>query len=506
MGRPKRCHWKAVRAYRAPSNLTGNPAPSGDLERALSTDLAPYKTSRISEYARLLLLVFVVPLVIWFSILVLNHQTGILCLVAGLILLATLITSRGNPLFRIVLLIAMTTNVFAFAINPNETIGVTKVAPSELPVFSLLFCLGIASIFELAAWVKSSTREVFLKTLTWGLLLIPAFIYVIAIPVFDSIWISIEANEKKLAMQDPNWSFVNEASFRAAKFAIFAVFAYLGACLGSFLNVVAYCVPKGENIGLRDSKCPQCKTKLSRIDNLPIFSYLNLGAKCRSCKTPIPIRYLLVELIVATIFGSLFLYELVTGGANVPNMSYAHTGVLWIILYPKAPLISIYFFHSFFMCAVLVLSLIEWDKQPLRPLFSILVVLSFFVSAAIYIPILPVPLLDHLSGISLSLSPWTEQLAKIAIGCVIGAAIGKAIGKAFFSTDSYLVLAFLLTGLVLGWQALLQVSVVFGLMMTAVRFSPLSNLFQNRPTSILLAAIVIHHPFWEAISDLWLFK
>ena len=484
------------------SNLTRNPVRSGDRERVLSTNVAPYETSLISEYARLLLLAFVVPLVIWFSNLVLNHQTGHLCLVAGLILLATLVTSRGYQLFRIVLLIGMTINVFAFVSNPNETIGATNVASSELPVFSLLFCLGIASIFELAAWVKSNTRAVLLKTLTWGLLLIPAFIYVIGIPLFHFIWTSIEGNEQNLALRDPNWNVVNEASFRAAKFAVFVVFAYLGACLGSFLNVVAYCVPKGENIGLRDSKCPDCKTKLSRIDNLPIFSYLNLGAKCRSCKMPIPIRYLLVELIVATIFGSLFLYELVTGGANVPNMSFTHTGVLWVILYPKVPLISIYLFHSFFMCAVLVLSLIEWDKQPLRPLFSILVVLSFFISALIYMPIQPVPLLDHLSGISLSLSPWTEQLAKITIGCVIGAAIGKAFGKAFFSTDSYLVLAFLLTGLVLGWQALLQVSVAYGLMLTVVRFSPLSNLFGDRPTSILLAAIVVHHPFWQAISDL----
>ena len=186
----------------------------------MSTNLAPYETSLISEYARLLFFASSCLLVIWFSNLVLNHQSGILCLVAALILLATLVTSRGYPLFRIVLLIGMTTNVFAFATNPNETFGVTKVAPTELPVFSLLFCLGIASFFELAAWVKSSTRAVLLKTLTWGLLLIPAFIYVIGIPLFHSIWTSIEGNEQTLAMQDPNWSVVNEASFRAAKFAV----------------------------------------------------------------------------------------------------------------------------------------------------------------------------------------------------------------------------------------------------------------------------------------------
>lgn len=483
-----------------------NPVPAGYLEKVLSTRIAPYENSLVSEYARLLLLLFGVPLVVWFANFVSNHHTGDLCLIAGLILLVTLVTSRGNPLFRIVLLIGMTINVFAFAINPNEIIGVKRVAPSELSVLSLLFCLGIASIFELIAWVKSSSRTVLLKMLTWGILLIPAILYVIWIPLFDSLWTSIEGNEKKLALRDPNWNFVNEASFRASKFTVFVVFAYLGACLGSFLNVVAYCVPRGESAGFRDSQCPRCNAKLSRIDNLPIFSYLNLGAKCRSCSVSIPVRYLLVELIGAAIFGSLFLYELVTGGANVPQMSSSHTGVLWVILYPKAALISIYFFHSLFMCTVLVLSLIEWDRQPLRPLFSILTVLVFFVPAAIYFPLQPVPLLDHLPGTSLSLSPLAEQLAKLAIGGIIGAAIGKAMGAAFFSSDSLLVLAFLLTGLVLGWQALLQVTVSFGLTAAVVRFSPLSSLLRDRPTSILLAAIIIHHPFWKSISDLWLFK
>ncbi|MEO9595206.1 hypothetical protein, partial [Rhodopirellula bahusiensis] len=52
----------------------------------------------------------------------------------------------------------------------------------------------------------------------------------------------------------------------------------------------------------------------------------------------VAIRYLIVELIAAGIFASLFLVELVTGAANVPGFQhYAYTGILWIILYTKWP-------------------------------------------------------------------------------------------------------------------------------------------------------------------------
>jgi leader peptidase (prepilin peptidase)/N-methyltransferase len=256
---------------------------------------------------------------------------------------------------------------------------------------------------------------------------------------------------------------------------------------------------------VRDSKCPICQTKIRRTDNLPIFSYVNLGGKCRSCSTTIPARYLIAELVVAAIFGSLFLYELVTGCANVPHMrTIHHQGILWIILYPKWPAIGMYFYHVFFMCTLLVLSLMEWDKQPLKLIFTGLLGLTFLLTAAIYHPIQPVPFFEHWPSRPINFSPWIEQLFKLAVGGIIGAVIGRLIGTAFSASRlSILTFAFALTGMVLGWQALLQVTVFFGVLAVAAQTLPKEKSLKCYPAVILLLAVALHHPFWKTIAQCW---
>lgn len=81
---------------------------------------------------------------------------------------------------------------------------------------------------------------------------------------------------------------------------IFSIWLFLtGAALGSFLNVVVYRLPRGESIFRPASHCPNCDKPVKPYDNIPILSWLLLGAKCRNCKEPISIRYPVVELTVA---------------------------------------------------------------------------------------------------------------------------------------------------------------------------------------------------------------
>jgi len=70
----------------------------------------------------------------------------------------------------------------------------------------------------------------------------------------------------------------------------------IGAIFGSFLNVVAYRLPRGESLSHPRSRCPHCETPIKPYDNVPVLSWLALRGKCRSCGARISARYPLVEL------------------------------------------------------------------------------------------------------------------------------------------------------------------------------------------------------------------
>jgi len=75
-----------------------------------------------------------------------------------------------------------------------------------------------------------------------------------------------------------------------------------GAIIGSFLNVVVHRVPNDESIVFPNSRCPSCGSGIAFYDNIPVLSYIVLGAKCRHCKEHISFRYPAVELLTAAMF------------------------------------------------------------------------------------------------------------------------------------------------------------------------------------------------------------
>ncbi len=79
--------------------------------------------------------------------------------------------------------------------------------------------------------------------------------------------------------------------------------AIAGLVVGSFLNVVIYRVPRGLSVVAPRSACPTCHTPIAVRDNIPVISWLALGARCRSCHAPISVRYPLVEAGTALAFG-----------------------------------------------------------------------------------------------------------------------------------------------------------------------------------------------------------
>jgi leader peptidase (prepilin peptidase) / N-methyltransferase len=75
-----------------------------------------------------------------------------------------------------------------------------------------------------------------------------------------------------------------------------------GLLLGSFLNVVAWRLPRGESLVSPGSHCPGCDTAIRPYDNVPVLSWLALRGRCRDCRTRISTRYPLVELATALLY------------------------------------------------------------------------------------------------------------------------------------------------------------------------------------------------------------
>ena len=105
------------------------------------------------------------------------------------------------------------------------------------------------------------------------------------------------------------------------------IFAF-GSCIGSFLNVVIYRMPRDKSLVSPPSSCPSCGKHIRFYDNVPLFSWLLLGRKCRYCRAPISARYFLIELLTALVFVGLFILYFHT---DLRKSVQPFTGRGWLI-------------------------------------------------------------------------------------------------------------------------------------------------------------------------------
>jgi leader peptidase (prepilin peptidase) / N-methyltransferase len=82
----------------------------------------------------------------------------------------------------------------------------------------------------------------------------------------------------------------------------------LGLCVGSFLNVCIYRLPRGQSLVHPPSRCPRCGRRLSWFDNIPVLSWVVLGGKCRQCGAPISPQYPIVEIATAIVAVTIVLW------------------------------------------------------------------------------------------------------------------------------------------------------------------------------------------------------
>jgi len=87
-----------------------------------------------------------------------------------------------------------------------------------------------------------------------------------------------------------------------------------GLVFGSFIGAVTWRIPNSLSFVKGRSICPNCKSKISWFDNIPLFAYLFLGGKCRNCKKKISFRYFLIELLTGLGF-------VLVGMLTLPNFT-----------------------------------------------------------------------------------------------------------------------------------------------------------------------------------------
>ena len=79
-----------------------------------------------------------------------------------------------------------------------------------------------------------------------------------------------------------------------------------GSCVGSFINVVVWRLPREESVVWPGSHCPHCGHSVQWHDNIPVIGWLSLGGQCRDCRQPISARYPVVETLTAGLWLSAF--------------------------------------------------------------------------------------------------------------------------------------------------------------------------------------------------------
>ncbi|WP_315860374.1 A24 family peptidase [Novipirellula aureliae] len=149
---------------------------------------------------------------------------------------------------------------------------------------------------------------------------------------------------------------------------IFLWLFWIGSSFGSFLNVVAWRMPRGESINGR-SHCPRCQHQLAARDNFPVFGWLALRGRCRTCRLPISARYPIVESAVGMSIAFVGFAEI--NQIALPHRPHlGHVGPLGSPVVDAATLF-ILAYHIFAIAFVWAMGLIRFDQRHLPRELSI---------------------------------------------------------------------------------------------------------------------------------------
>ena len=187
--------------------------------------------------------------------------------------------------------------------------------------------------------------------------------------------------------------------------------AVIGALFGSFLNVVAYRLPRGESLARPRSRCPGCATSIKPYDNVPIVSWLALRGRCRACGSRISARYPLVEAATAVLCAAVVLAK-----------GFDQDALLGIVL----------------VLLLVPVTLIDLDHRIIP---NKLMIVGAFVGPTLVLVTTPDRIVEHLiAGVAAGgffllaalAYPRGMGMGDIKLAGVLGLFLGRAVGPAVF--------------------------------------------------------------------------
>ncbi len=119
---------------------------------------------------------------------------------------------------------------------------------------------------------------------------------------------------------------------------------FVGLSVGSFLNVCIHRIPRGLSLISPGSSCPKCGKRIQWYENIPFISFILLRGRCSGCRTPIPLRYPIVEGL---------------------------TGVAYLVLFWKYGLGMTFVYYALFISLLIAVSFIDLDHKIIPDIISI---------------------------------------------------------------------------------------------------------------------------------------
>lgn len=237
----------------------------------------------------------------------------------------------------------------------------------------------------------------------------------------------------------------------------------LGACLGSFFNVVILRSLSGESIVLPPSKCPKCGEKLKPWHNVPVLSYLFLRGKCAFCNAKISIQYPVVEILTMVLF----------------VFSFIRFGFEWKTIFTMT-----------IVSALIIMAMTDLREK----LVDCNIAIGLAVVGFIYNIFITASFVDSLIGCIAGVV-LMEILARL------GYLFGK--GRAFGEADTYVVGAL---GACFGLAGLLQI-LIYSLFVSMMFILPVFFIKQikqnNKATCILLILFVLLALIYKMLIQNW---